>query len=439
MKIERSQQIESAIKKMKSGEVKYKQQDFTVECHDLSRGMGSLLVQVSQTGNATFRYMQKVKGVRTYTVIGKYSKEGEGGIPLAKAREKALKYGKLAKKGINVKEHVAKKARRKKEKLKRKAMKQASGSFGQLIDFYVQSMKNDGKRTWSRVLNAIERDVFPSIPREQKAYLVTDEQIIHVLAEMINRGADTQSNRVRSYLHAAFNRGLKHDKDPANQHSKIVFGLKYNPVSHIPKQISAETVGERYLDRDELAYLLKLLSVNSGFSPVTANILKLCIFTGGQRPYELLTLKPSKIDFENNVIEVPEEYSKNKKSHLIPMTKTTRELVMWFYENCEAKGAEFLICNRTNLEEHYRTDSLSTAINRFCKSKKFRHFVPRDLRRTCKTHMGSLNISKELRDRIQNHAFTDVSSKHYDRWDYLTEKRVALEKWEKWLLGLLQT
>jgi hypothetical protein len=40
-----------------------------------------------------------------------------------------------------------------------------------------------------------------------------------------------------------------------------------------------------------------------------------------------------------------------------------------------------------------------------------------------------------LRDRIQNHALNDVSSKHYDRYEYLPEKRRALEAWEQRLNG----
>ncbi|MGL4712711.1 MAG: hypothetical protein ACRCWP_09180, partial [Shewanella sp.] len=61
--------------------------------------------------------------------------------------------------------------------------------------------------------------------------------------------------------------------------------------------------------------------------------------------------------------------------------------------------------------------------------------VGRDIRRTCKTLMGELGISKELRDRIQNHALNDVSSKHYDRYDYMPEKREAMRKWETRLTG----
>ena len=63
-------------------------------------------------------------------------------------------------------------------------------------------------------------------------------------------------------------------------------------------------------------------------------------------------------------------------------------------------------------------------------------FTLRDLRRTCKTLMGVAGISKELRDRIQGHAFSDVSSKHYDRYDYLKEKSQGLEDWATWLVDV---
>lgn len=80
--------------------------------------------------------------------------------------------------------------------------------------------------------------------------------------------------------------------------------------------------------------------------------------------------------------------------------------------------------------------SLSQAIDRYRKRTEMAHFIPRDFRRTCKTLMGELGIAKDLRDRLQNHALNDVSSKHYDRYEYLPEKRRALELWERRLLDL---
>ena len=75
------------------------------------------------------------------------------------------------------------------------------------------------------------------------------------------------------------------------------------------------------------------------------------------------------------------------------------------------------------------TNSLSRAVTKLCSrhADKFNGpFTLRDLRRTCKTLMGVAKLSKELRDRIQGHAFGDVSSKHYDRYDYFDEKKNGL-------------
>ena len=56
-------------------------------------------------------------------------------------------------------------------------------------------------------------------------------------------------------------------------------------------------------------------------------------------------------------------------------------------------------------------------------------FTARDLGAPGKTLAGAAGISKEDGDRLQNYAKGDVSSKHYDRYDYLSEKRAAMAKW----------
>jgi hypothetical protein len=43
--------------------------------------------------------------------------------------------------------------------------------------------------------------------------------------------------------------------------------------------------------------------------------------------------------------------------------------------------------------------------------------------------MAALGVPKEHRHRVLNHTPADVGSKHYDRHDYLVEKRAALTRW----------
>src|SRR5262249_21735901 len=61
----------------------------------------------------------------------------------------------------------------------------------------------------------------------------------------------------------------------------------------------------------------------------------------------------------------------------------------------------------------------------------------RDLRRTWKTLAGKAGVPKEIRDRLQNHILQDVSSKSYDRWSYMPEKRAGRAKWDEFVATLL--
>jgi integrase len=64
-------------------------------------------------------------------------------------------------------------------------------------------------------------------------------------------------------------------------------------------------------------------------------------------------------------------------------------------------------------------------------------FVPRDMRRTWKTCAGMAGVSKEGRDRIQNHHKSDISSIHYDKYDYIAEKRADMARWASYLDAVL--
>ena len=52
----------------------------------------------------------------------------------------------------------------------------------------------------------------------------------------------------------------------------------------------------------------------------------------------------------------------------------------------------------------------------------------RNLRRPWKTLAGQAGMSEEIRDRLQNHTLQDVSSKSYDRWNYMPDKRAAMKR-----------
>ncbi|HCH5612492.1 TPA: integrase arm-type DNA-binding domain-containing protein [Vibrio parahaemolyticus] len=388
------------------------------------RGRGKLGVQVTPKGSKRFVFRYFVEGKAKFIPLGQFPE-----LTLNDARNKQKELGELLIQGVDPKEQLESTRKAKEQEKREEARK---GSVKQLFDAYVSQMQKDGKRTHKAVLASLEKEVYPIIPPATKAKDVTTHDLMLVLAAMIKRGAKTQSNRVRSYLMAAFNYGLKHDNDPANFIDEAKFGLVMNPVAAIPKQKDAERVGEHYLKLGEVMVLIDDLNneyQRFKMGESIRNLILLCLFTGGQRPYELAASKWEAIDWQQKTLLITPDISKNKRPHIIPLTDSALVVLKKQQFNNES---EFIFPHRFNSGEHIRLDSLSQGIARYRESTpEIRPFTPRDLRRTCKTLMGEVGISKSLRDRLQNHALNDVSSKHYDRYEYLPEKRRALEVWEQ--------
>lgn len=404
--------------------IKYELTDSTRE-----RGVGRLVVRVSASGSKEFAYKYKVAGKVSYIQLGRFP-----AFTLSQAREAIKPLINILKEGNDPKVERQKEQRRREAKEQAEAMK---GSIQQLFRGYTDKMKADGKRTYRQVLKSLEKEVYPFIPSDTKAKDVQPTDVVNVLAAMIDRGAATQSNRVRSYLVAAFNYGLKHDLDPAVASAGVKFGLTANPAQVVPRQASAERVGNTWLSFNEVREVLADFQNTPRVGWQLSALVKLCFLSGGQRPYELSASRWESVNWSERTLLITEGISKNKREHLVPLTESAIELLQALRN--KAQHSVFIFPQHSDPTKHVRTDSLSTAIARYREAKpEFKHFVARDIRRTCKTLMGELGISKEIRDRLQNHALNDVSSKHYDRYDYLQEKRHALNIWQTKLNEVVQ-
>ncbi|MGX9417149.1 tyrosine-type recombinase/integrase [Vibrio sp. WJH972] len=398
--------------------LKPKDKPYYVWDSNSERGTGKLGVQVTPKGSKRFTFRYFINGKAKFIAVGAIP-----AMSLVEARDKQRELGSLLVQGIDLKEHFLslENERRAKEEAEK-----AKGSLEQLINGYVAKLTLEGKRSGARIIKAIERDVYTSIAKSKKAKDVTPIDVKVLLAKMIQRDAVVQSNKVRAYLHAAFSFGLKHDNDPANMSANTVFGIEFNPVAAVPRQKHAERAGDNWLKLRELQQLIN--EADDNFKPDVSILIKLCVYLGGQRPYELMASKWGAVDFDERTFEVKADISKNHKPNLIPLTQTAYDLFVLLKQyHSESEN----LFPRKNAMKHLDPVNFSKLIRNYCKSTGFRKFVPRDLRRTAKTLMGEIGLSKEIRDRLQNHALNDVSTKHYDRYEYLPEKRRALESWEQ--------
>ncbi|AEH34189.1 site-specific integrase [Vibrio anguillarum] len=398
------------------------------------RGTGRLGVKIFTSGKKqfVFRYYQQQK--EKFISIGLFSGRA-GGMTLAEAREQAQVFSQLLLSGRDPKLHIEQ------QEIEQKRIDAESKELGTLEDLfhsYTEQMKIDGKRTHETVLKSLKKECYPYIDKNIKACDVTTNDIKYVISKVIQRGAITSSNRVRSYIMAAFNHGMRFDNDPRYFSLECKFALKYNPVSLIPRQKDGERVGERFLEWRELRRFLKDLRENYEVVPVgqdLRHLLQLCIYLGGQRPYEVVTLEWWNVDWKERFVCITKERSKNKKDHIVPLNELAFEIFQKQYEL--SGGGRYVFPNPNDAEQPMKTSSICRAVTRYRDDVGFDKFVPRDLRRTCKTLMGSCRISKEIRDRIQNHALQDVSTRHYDRYDYFDDKLGGLESWNNKLKELI--
>jgi integrase len=388
-----------------------------------TRGSGRLAVRVRPNGSKEWMFVYWVDGRRKVKKIGTYPT-----ISLADARAQAASFSKLFQEGLDVRAHLEQQQRTKRAQA---AIQDSQGTLEELLESYLAWMDAQGRRSTSHVRSSIERYVvrpFPGLVKT-KAREVTAQDIQRILQRMLQRGITTHANRVRSYLHAAFQHGFFQETNPRTYLAvPISFGLAFNPVSGVPRQYDYERIGQRTLSVAEVRIVWNRAVELVG--PYRGTALKLALATGGQRTGELLQLRWDDIDRARMVLKIPQSVAKNNREHLVPLgyfaDECLRELV-----NAERKSDWLFSSNVKG--RHIVGGSLSRATQGLCDDLDVPRFVPRDLRRTAKTLMGEAGIDKSIRDRLQNHSFHDVSSKHYDRYDYFAEKRAAVEQWDQYL------
>jgi len=400
--------------------LKAKKSSYYVWDKDNSKGAGRLGVKVYPSGRKDFVYRYFNGKSAKIIILGRFPETS-----LASAREQARHHGTVLLSGKDPKTEIA--AIERAEQLAIE-MEAKQSSIIDLLEAHAENKRIKGKRNWEADLINVKKALFAHVAPDTKAKDVTTGDIVLALRALIERNAIVYSNRIRSTLHAAFQYGLMSENDPLNYSCKK-FGLKFNPVAAIPKQTYAEKVGDHFLSEEELKLLLKDMEHRHddlNISWTVRNLILLCLHTGGQRPYEIWTAKKDNIDKKDKTLTNSEQFFKSSRKHVIPLTDTALKIIERQLAQTADQNSEFLFPSMKDPKKCIAQKTLAQAIDRYRKKTNIRYFNPRDFRRTFKTLAGQIGLTKQVRDYIQGHAMNDVSSKHYDRYDYLKEKRAGL-------------
>lgn len=301
------------------------------------------------------------------------------------------------------------------------------GTVADLFEAYVAYLKDGGKSSWKEAEKGLNK-IADTLGRNRPARDIEPDEITAIIRPIYERGKRSMADHVRSYIRSAFSWGLKSEHDYRSTAARR-FRLTYNPAAGIPTE--PKTIGTRWLSEDEFVRLYRWLECpDTPVHPPYARAVQIIILTG-QRVEEIARLHIDQWDAKERIIDWTK--TKNLQPHAVPVPSLAAELIEsiipneygWFFPS--AKDPSKPVSHGTLYSFIWRQRDRGV----------IPHATNRDLRRTFKTLAGKAGIPKEIRDRLQNHALQDVSSKHYDRWNYMVEKRAGMAKWDKFVRAML--
>lgn len=301
------------------------------------------------------------------------------------------------------------------------------GTVADLFEAYVAYLKDGGKPSWKEAEKGLNK-IADTLGRNRPARDIEPDEITAIIRPIYARGKRSMADHVRSYIRSAFSWGIKSEHDYRSTAARR-FRLIHNPAAGIPTE--PKTVGTRWLSEEEFVGLYRWLECpDTPVHPSYPRAVQIIMLTG-QRVEEIARLHVDQWDARERIIDWTK--TKNLQPHAVPVPSLAAELIEsitpneygWFFPS--AKDPSMPVSHGTLYSFIWRQRDRGV----------IPHATNRDLRRTFKTLAGKAGVPKEIRDRLQNHAMQDISSKHYDRWNYMVEKRAGMAKWDKFVRAML--
>ncbi|MBZ9954313.1 MULTISPECIES: site-specific integrase [unclassified Mesorhizobium] len=253
-----------------------------------------------------------------------------------------------------------------------------------------------------------------------------------------DRGAGTEANRVYEDLRAMV-RWARGRGD-----------LDHNLTEGMPKP-TATTERDRVLTADEIRTFWYALP-GADMRESTRRIIRMCLVTA-QRVGEIAGMALGELDLTRGVWTIPAARSKNKREHQVPLSKMAIEIITGQIADGEAlakrkgRAVSKFVFSAPGGRAAVTGASVPKAIKReeiikggVATIMGIEPWTPHDLRRSAATGMEEIGISPFIVAHVLNHVSITkgtVTSRVYARYDYMREKRQALELWADRLAAVI--
>ena len=264
---------------------------------------------------------------------------------------------------------------------------------------HIRDIKNN--RSWMSALYYLKH--LNGFFGNNKLFQINSKDIDDYKLARLREAKPTTVNRELACLSHLFNLAKRQKK---------FFGE--NPISE-SKLLAEHNQIERILTPEEEKRLL-----NSS-SPELRAIL-VCALNTGMRKGEILTLRWTNVDLENNVITLEHTNTKSKKMRRIPINSVLRKLLL--EQKLKMGGSEYVFLS-SNGSPYKRHDSLKQAFEGACRRANIKGLRFHDLRHTAATRMIESGASIVAVSRILGHADLKTTMRNAHPEDSLKD---AVEK-----------
>jgi integrase len=228
----------------------------------------------------------------------------------------------------------------------------------------------------------------------------------------------------------------------------IVYGQGSGDIMRISANggTPQSVVKERNLTNDEIKAVWNKLEKDST-APKKA--LQLILLTG-QRPGEVVGLPWEELNPKDSLWLLPGSRAKNGLANIVPLSshalriiEKQREVLAAQRQKREKKGLETMPsayvfpCRHITKDKPMSVYAIDQVAQNISQELGIPGFTPHDLRRTCSTKLGEMLVPGHLIDRITNHKPVGITDRIYNKYDYLQEKREALNAFGARLLRIV--
>lgn len=232
--------------------------------------------------------------------------------------------------------------------------------------------------------------------------------------------------------------------------------VEYSVLGSIKRSrvVGKSQAKNRVLDDREIVRLVDRLPM-VGLDPVTVLALRF-VLASGQRPGEVVSMRKADLNADRTLWSIPAARYKTGVAHLVPLSEHARALLAQV--DRYNTGSAFVFTSpqaalvapsdpakaakrkRQPKDAHITEralsqgvrDKLGTAtpqdVQPAAKELGIARFTPHDLRRTCRTNLSALGVSKEVAERVIGHLPEGMVGV-YDMHDFLQQRREALDMW----------